>query len=266
MKNLDIKKGYCYSLINERSLNILSIIKMAIVYRMVSSDLHRTRDIPTQIKNPELVERRRRQIADAAVRLFIVNGYDKTTTRQIARAARLSIGSLYEYFATKEDVLYLVMDAIYMEIEHALASVNSKGPKGRAMLKELIRQYFLACHRKSDYMLLLYQETHVLTREWRKRVLKNELGITAIFEKVLKAIFEAGDSYKAKDNQIQLMAHNISVMAHMWTFRRWALARHWDVEDYIESQTGFIMAYIDKQLDSGDIASNNTTGARLPAG
>ena len=216
---------------------------------MEKSDLHRTRDIPTQIKNPELVERRRRQIADAAVRLFIVNGYDKTTTRQIAGAARLSIGSLYEYFATKEDVLYLVMDSIYMEIEQALAAACSQGHKGRAALKELIRQYFLACHRKSDYMLLLYQETHVLTREWRKRVLKNELGITGIFEKVVRAVFEEHHSNPPNASQINLTAHNISVMAHMWTFRRWALARAWDIEDYIVSQTGFIMAYIDKQLD-----------------
>ncbi len=232
---------------------------------MVTSNLHRTRDIPTQIKNPELVERRRRQIADAAVRLFIVNGYDKTTTRQIASAARLSIGSLYEYFATKEDVLYLVMDSIYMEIEQALASVCSKGSKGRAALKELIRQYFLACHRKSDYMLLLYQETHVLTREWRKRVLTNELAITAIFEKVVRAIFEAGDSKKPNAHHVQLTAHNISVMAHMWTFRRWALARDWKIEDYIESQTKFIMAYIDKQLHSGDGEPCDSAEDQIPA-
>jgi TetR/AcrR family transcriptional regulator, cholesterol catabolism regulator len=227
----------------------LILFLRVIICQMVTSDLHRTRDIPTQIKNPELVERRRRQIADAAVRLFIVNGYDKTTTRQIAGAARLSIGSLYEYFATKEDVLYLVMDSIYREIEQALASASSKGHKGRAALKELIRQYFLACHRKSDYMLLLYQETHVLTRVWRKRVMKNELGITAIFEKVVRAVFEERCSIKPNAGRIQLTAHNISVLAHMWTFRRWALARNWDIEEYIDSQTGFIMAYIDKQLD-----------------
>lgn len=216
----------------------------------MTEELHRTRDIPTQIKNPELVERRRRQIADAAVRLFITHGFEKTTTRQIARAARLSIGSLYEYFATKEDVLYLVMDSIYIEIELALTTASSKGVKGRDALVELIRHYFMACHRMSDYMLLLYQETHVLTREWRKRVLKNELDITAIFEKKLSAVFESFDILPESDTHIKIMAHNISVMAHMWTFRRWALARHCGIEEYIALQTEFILAYID-QLNSG---------------
>jgi hypothetical protein len=40
-------------------------------------ELTRIKDIPTQVKNPDLVERRRRQIADAAVRLFIDAEDDK---------------------------------------------------------------------------------------------------------------------------------------------------------------------------------------------
>jgi TetR/AcrR family transcriptional regulator, cholesterol catabolism regulator len=232
----------------------------------MTSDLHRTRDIPTQIKNPELVERRRRQIADAAVRLFITNGFEKTTTRQIARAARLSIGSLYEYFATKEDVLYLVMDLIYIEIERALNTASSKGAKGREALVELIRHYFLACHRMSDYILLLYQETHVLTREWRKRVLKNELEITAIFEKALKAVFNSSGIFPEDTGHVKLAAHNISVIAHMWTFRRWALARECNIEDYIAMQTEFILAYLDQlNTDStkkGAAIAMTKTGAK----
>ena len=65
----------------------------------------RTRDVPTQVKNPDLVEKRRRQIVEAAAKLFIDQGFHKTTTRQIARAAGFSIGSLYEYVTSKEDVL-----------------------------------------------------------------------------------------------------------------------------------------------------------------
>jgi AcrR family transcriptional regulator len=78
--------------------------------------------IPTQVKDPNLVERRRRQIADAAVRLFVEKGFHKTTTRQIARAADISIGSLYEYFTTKEDILYIVCDFIHTEMERGVAT------------------------------------------------------------------------------------------------------------------------------------------------
>jgi AcrR family transcriptional regulator len=76
-----------------------------------------SRDIPTQVKNRELVERRRSQIVDAAVEMFLQKGFHKTTTRQIAQAAGISNGLLYEYIATKEDILYLVCDAIHAEMQ-----------------------------------------------------------------------------------------------------------------------------------------------------
>ena len=37
-------------------------------------------EVETQIKNQELVQERRRQIVDAAAKLFIKHGYTKTTT------------------------------------------------------------------------------------------------------------------------------------------------------------------------------------------
>jgi hypothetical protein len=43
------------------------------------------------------------------------------------------------------------------------------------------------------------------------------------------------------DRSIELAAHNISVLGHMWTFRRWFLARHYSIDDYIELQTDFIL-------------------------
>jgi hypothetical protein len=43
------------------------------------------------------------------------------------------------------------------------------------------------------------------------------------------------------EHSVELAAHNISVLGHMWTFRRWYLARHYRIEDYIRLQTDFIL-------------------------
>ena len=71
----------------------------------------------TQIKDLDLIERRRKEIVNAAVPLFIGKGFHKTTTRQISKAAKFSIGALYEYVTSKEDVLYLVCQAIHDEVK-----------------------------------------------------------------------------------------------------------------------------------------------------
>src|SRR6266581_2452736 len=47
----------------------------------------------------------RQRILQAARRLFADNGFDSTTTRDIAIAAQIATGTLFNYFPTKEDVL-----------------------------------------------------------------------------------------------------------------------------------------------------------------
>ena len=204
-------------------------------------ELSRTKDIPTQVKDPDLVERRRRQIADAAVQLFIEKGFHKTTTRQIARASSFSIGSLYEYFTSKEDILYMVCESIHAEVEHGVSEAMSRATVGREALKGVIREYFKVCNRMSDFILLIYQESQSLPSQWQKRVLENELRITGLFVEVLARIAASGELPGINDQYIELAAHNIVVLGHMWTFRRWYLARHYSLEDYIKRQAEFIL-------------------------
>ena len=206
--------------------------------------IQEVKGIPTQIKNPDLVTQRHRQIVDAAVQLFIEQGFHKTTTRQIARAAGFSIGLLYEYIASKEDILYLVCEAIHAEVERGVSQAMTGASRGHNPLAEVIREYFLVCHRMSDHILLIYQETQSLPPRWRKKVLENEVRITGIFMEVLARLISSGDLPRISERSMELVAHNISVLGHMWTFRRWFLARHYSIEDYIELQTEFILGKV----------------------
>ena len=209
--------------------------------------LNRTKDIPTQVKNPELVERRRRQIADAAVQLFIEKGFHKTTTRQIAGAAGFSIGSLYEYFASKEDILYLVCESIHAEVERGVTMVMSQATGGKDALGAVIREYLKVCDRMSDFILLIYQETQSLPIQWQKRVLENELRITGLFIEALARIASTGELPNLDERSLELTAHNIVVLGHMWTFRRWFLTHHYSIEDYIDLQTKLILGMCSKK-------------------
>jgi AcrR family transcriptional regulator len=47
----------------------------------------------------------RKKILDAARRLFADNGYEATTTRDIARASGIASGTLFNYFPTKEAIV-----------------------------------------------------------------------------------------------------------------------------------------------------------------
>jgi AcrR family transcriptional regulator len=49
-------------------------------------------------------ERTRLSIMDAALELFIANGYAGTSMRQIARSAHIALGGIYNHFTGKEDL------------------------------------------------------------------------------------------------------------------------------------------------------------------
>ncbi|MFC1862697.1 TetR/AcrR family transcriptional regulator [Thermodesulfobacteriota bacterium] len=62
----------------------------------------------TSSQNLSLIEKRRQQIVDGACKIFFKKGYHPTTTRDIASACGMSVGQLYHYISSKDDVLYLV--------------------------------------------------------------------------------------------------------------------------------------------------------------
>lgn len=205
-------------------------------------------EVATHIKNKKLVKERRRQIVDGAVKLFIKKGYHKTTTRELAKETGMSIGSLYEYVSTKEDVLYLVCIAIHSEVEHGVKEALARSTVGTAALAEVIREFFLVCDRMSDHVLLMYQVTHFLPPKWQKKVLEAELRITTLFIHAMDALRDQGKLPALDDDTINLIGHNISVLGHTWAFRRWYFAKNFTIEQYIEQQTVFIMRFlIDKK-------------------
>ncbi|MCK5542208.1 MAG: TetR/AcrR family transcriptional regulator [Desulfobacterales bacterium] len=202
-----------------------------------------TTEVPTQIKNPELVQQRRRQIIDSTVKLFIEHGYHKTTTRMIAKASGFSIGSLYEYVSSKEDLLYLVCQTIHSEVNTAVEEALFRKGDERERLAEVIREYLLVCDKMSDHVLLMYQVTQFLPKKWEQQVLENELNITKIFIDILKELNGKGVFPEFDDKTINLVGHNISVLGHMWVFRRWNLKNDYTIEEYIETQTDFILGF-----------------------
>jgi AcrR family transcriptional regulator len=196
--------------------------------------------IPSMIKDQRLVEQRRRQIIEGAVRLFVQKGFHKTTTREIARECSLSIGTMYEYIQSKEDVLYLVCEYIHSELEERLRQVVEDGDSGMVSLSKCLKQMFKVMDEMRPLVLLIYQETKSLPKDKMKYVLKKEEEITEIFERILDKGMRDG-TIRIHPSSIKLMAHNMMVIGQMWTFRHWALGRYYDVDTFTKQQMALLL-------------------------
>jgi AcrR family transcriptional regulator len=69
-------------------------------------------------------EQTRRQIAETARRLFGERGFEQVTVAEIARAAEVSTQTVFNYFPTKEDLVYWRLGAFEAEL---LAAVRERG-------------------------------------------------------------------------------------------------------------------------------------------
>jgi AcrR family transcriptional regulator len=78
---------------------------------------------------PDVSEERRPQIVEAATRVFIRKGYRKTTMPDVAREAGLSIGGVYWYFKSKDEIVLAILGQCFQsDLEALKLLVNSTAP------------------------------------------------------------------------------------------------------------------------------------------
>lgn len=201
--------------------------------------MEKKHEVKTSVKDENLIEKRRDQMIRAAVTLFKEKGFHRATTREIAKEAGFSIGTLYEYIRTKEDVLYLVCDSIYNEVHTRLSQITSENGTIDD-LKTAIRHYYEVIDDMSDEFVVMYQETKSLPKGALEYVLTKELEMVDIFHNIIIGCIQAGE-LELTEAQAHLYAHTLVVQGQMWAFRRWALRKEYTIEQFTELQIELLL-------------------------
>lgn len=205
------------------------------------------REVLASVKDERLVKKRRDQMIKGAVTLFIQKGFHRTTTREIAKASGFSIGTLYEYIRTKEDVLYLVCDSIYDQVSERLQKDLDPNEGTLESLRLGIADYFRVVDEMQDEVLVMYQEVKSLSKDALPYVLKKEIEMVGMFEHCIRRCVETGE-LALPDEKINIIAHNIFVQGQMWAFRRWTLKKMYSIEDYIKLQTDLLFQGLEQSI------------------
>jgi AcrR family transcriptional regulator len=76
-------------------------------------------DVARPNRRARQVAARQEQIIEAAARLFAAKGFHRTTTREVAGAADMAEGTLFNYFENKNDLLFGILSRL-AEVEMPL--------------------------------------------------------------------------------------------------------------------------------------------------
>jgi AcrR family transcriptional regulator/NAD(P)-dependent dehydrogenase (short-subunit alcohol dehydrogenase family) len=178
------------------------------------------KQIPTTIKNKDLVERRRAQIVISAIKLFSQKGFHKTTLRELSDEAGLSYGNLYDYIGSKEDIFSLIHDYAANLTMRAVRDSIKNVTDPIEKLRRIVRAEFKLMDQMADAILLIYQETHILSKPFLYKLLKKERQHLELIE---QAIEESRKTGQLRDCNVRLAANFIKSMIDTWVIKRWDL-------------------------------------------
>jgi AcrR family transcriptional regulator len=207
-------------------------------------------EILSQIKNPELVQRRREQLVKAATRSFIKKGYHSTSMRDIARVSELSMGNLYDYISKKEDILYLVhQDAIHSIYRKLFDLKEDDFEIKFKEIDDLIKNALERTFEFQDEIILLYRESGSLSR----KLLLSMLGLEKEYINMIRRLLDKANKeglYEIENTHF--VANLIVYLMAFFSLRRWNF-REYDKSKLIDS----LMYYIKRILESPKTESKN---------
>ncbi len=108
------------------------------------------------VKDPE---ERKKELIDAAERLFVTMGYDQTAISDIVRDVSVSQGAYYYYFDSKEDVLVAILEKNIAIMEEALRQIADRTDLDETVkLNAMINQFISRTNSGKKILNYIQQE------------------------------------------------------------------------------------------------------------
>lgn len=206
------------------------------------------------LRRSERVERRRRQILDAAARVMQRTGYHGMSIQLLAEEADISVGLVYQYFGGKHEVLQAVIEDILSDFQRLLPDrIAAAGDDPRQRLVSAVRAYCEIIGAKRDAAVLAYRESPTLDREGRDRIKDLERQTVEPIRLIVENGLAAG-VFRRIDPA--LVAHTVLMVAHGWALKHWNLAPRMSLDDYIRQETDLLLRGLAADPELGPSATD----------
>ena len=186
------------------------------------------------------VQRRRRQVLQAATRLMQESGFHSMSVQSVADQANVSVGLIYKYFGNKEDILRAVIVDILEDFRDRVpAAMQEAGDDPVERFSRGFRVFCEVVDAKRDATILTYRESKTLSPEGRRQIMHLELQTT---EPIRQAVRDGVAAGAFNQVDVDLVVHNTLLVAHGWALKHWHLRKRFTLEEYIDAQLDLLLA------------------------
>jgi len=203
-----------------------------------SEDLLKTL-IPGSAKDPELVEKRQDQIVQGALRLFFQKGFNRTSIREIASACGMSMGQLYHYISSKDDILFLVHKHMHELVVNTLISSGFESVEDpRKRLDHAVRTILVLMTDNKKLFQFVYTESKHLDREHLRAILEvDDKHIVGFWRRLISGATGASLTEK----QVDIAANFVAYALVFLSMRGWNL-KLTTTQENVDFIANFILA------------------------
>ena len=120
----------------------------------------------------------KKKTLEAAIKLFAKQGYNGTSTLQIAKVAGVSQATVFKYFKTKEDLLYSIIVPVIPKLFSSFLGRVKKANSVQELISYVVRDRFEFLEENRNTVRIVFSE--LLTNEELKKQLL--FSISKIFE------------------------------------------------------------------------------------
>jgi AcrR family transcriptional regulator len=127
-------------------------------------------------------------IVEAATRILSESGYAALTTNEVAKISGVSIGSVYEYFRNKDEIVLVIVDRHLTAAENAVASFDFQDAQNWS-LEQVVNSLvsgFIVLHKDDPRLHRVLSSEVPLTKQQLRRRQNLEENLIFAFASVLK--------------------------------------------------------------------------------
>jgi AcrR family transcriptional regulator len=111
------------------------------------------------------------RILKTSARIFAEKGYHRTSVRDIARAAKMSLAGLYYYFTTKEELLYLIQERCFVTLLDRWGQAAKSDMDARTRIRVFAENHLSFFLHNMHEMKVMAHEDESLTGAFNEKIL-----------------------------------------------------------------------------------------------
>ena len=201
-----------------------------------------TSTITEKTKKEKTATKRKRQIFDAAIHLFLEKGVSNTSMRELAVAVGMTTGGLYHFVKSKDEIVRMVArNAIYAHESIKTLRKNLGNVSPTEAFRTCTRCWLTVEQTALEQTVFLDRERVHLGPDMEQAYSESVRSLIRFFEDLLLDGIKAGEF---EVDNIYLIAFNVYMSRIQFATKWWLLQDLFTAEEYATQQTDAILKQI----------------------